>query len=339
MGLMHEALQDWELEENGAFDESDNDDDDEEMGPDDDDDDRRPPGGGDGPSGPSGGSDPGNDEGDPWSGDLPPDMDGAVPPDEPIDQSDVSSSSSHPDSIPRDQSSSRVAVGHLRGPRYLICPSAVFVPVRASSSATPAVASSDVPPPGRRVRRSSSLQTPGIGSDEPMDSVDTGAACSSTSSSDVPPPRRRQRAPDASSGPGRDQLFIRVSHDGSSSRREVLRAPESPPSSMAIPPVVHSSPDRMDEEPIADIPPGEFADDQLEDGIPMARILSRMWMEHVDSLPSVSAASSGYIEREGELSYVRATYAWELAVLHRNMIVRLLTDEWLDVEARRTIEE
>jgi hypothetical protein len=95
----------------------------------------------------------------------------------------------------------------------------------------------------------------------------------------------------------------------------------------------------MDEGPMADLPPGDQADGYLEDGIPMDRILSRMWMDHHDVLPSISDASAGYVERDGELSYVRATYAWELAILHRNLIVRLLLDDLLAPEQRRAIEE
>ena len=338
MGLMQEALQDWDLEQNGAFDESDDEPDDEDLGPDDDDDDRRPPGGGDGPSGPGDDPGPDDDEGDPWSGDFPPDMDGIEPPDEPIDQSDVSSSSSHPDSIPRN---GRVVSGPTL---YHVCPYAVFVPVQAPASSAPAVessaSSSDVPPPRRRVRRPTSLQvsTPASEQLEPMDSVVDGVAGSSTSSSDVPLPRRRQRSP-AATTPGRDPPVIRVTQEGSSSRREVLRAPESPPLQSVLPPVDPAPLERMDEESMADLPPGDQADGHLEDGISMDRILSRVWTDYHDVLPSIRDASAGHVERDGELSYVRATYAWELAVLHRNLIVRLLLDELLAPEQRRAIEE
>jgi hypothetical protein len=160
--------------------------------------------------------------------------------------------------------------------------------------------SSDVPPPRHRVRRPTSLPIRGALTASNGGFVGDRAGCG---------------RPASAAPPGMPEPFLeKTTRHGGCSRRGISRSLfSSSGTSFSLP-------------------------DDFRDSSGMEEILSRTWA-HYGCWPLAQGAAAKVAEREGELSYIRATQAWELAILHRNLVVRLLVDGGLDDEARRVIEE
>lgn len=353
---MREALRDWNLDRDGAVD-----DDDEESDPDDDDDDLGP----DIDDADSDGEDDGDDDGNPGPGDgsmfrpgTTPEVEDGVYDDyldgasggdvSRPDRPDGSSSSSHPDSFPSDEEPpvNMAAVPTRREPpqwasisplfldagpihedhlEHRVVPGVISAPFGHDAPAVPTssdTSSEDVPPPRRRVR--------------PVPGAPISSSSTSTSSSAATPVDRRE------------PLRVRVTEHGGSSRREVLRSPMGFAESL----VPVEARDMADGEAECH-PPGDppFVPASPEPSPPTTPrlitnptwtrddILTRVWVGRTDPLPSVGRAFPGSPERPGELSYVRSTYLWELAVIFRNLTVRRMVDPFLAPEDLRFIEE
>jgi hypothetical protein len=214
-----------------------------------------------------------------------------------------------------------------------------------------------------------------LGPDEPFSPVDPSARPASSSSSSSHPdsiPRRRVRQPVArsrSSSPEdspprrrlrpslpspptlrRAPMVVRVLPGSGGARREVFPASSSGTSSSSEPmdirvevegapmvsgvdaPVVCSArtPSPVPPEPLhsADV-----------DRPSLNAITAGVWVGRGVPLPPIPNGTPSWPELEGELSYVRATYIWELAVIYRNLVVRTLVDVALTADDHRFINE